>query len=225
MSQSLDGIDVNVHNSAMVVADVTSGSDQPGDDARERRVRPASIRDVAAAAGVSYQTVSRVINGHPSVRGSTRAVVQAAIDELGFRPNRAARVLRGGLARTVTVLTPNTTLYGYQAALQGIEEAARAVGFAVGVLVVEEAPPQDVADTVRRAGEPGGSVIVIASEQAGTLALEAVPPGIPMAALVETPAGDLGRERPWVWLDDRKAAVQATRYLLSLGHQTVRYLA
>jgi DNA-binding LacI/PurR family transcriptional regulator len=210
----------------MVVTDVTSGSDQPpGDDAQERRTRPASIRDVAAAAGVSYQTVSRVINGHPSVRGSTREVVLAAIEELGFRPNRAARVLRGGLARTVTVLTPNTTLYGYQAALQGIEEAARAVGFAVGVLVVEEALPREVADTVRRAVEPGGSFIVIAYDQAGTMALEAVPPGIPMAALVETPAGDLGRERPWVWLDDRKAAVQATRYLLSLGHRTVRYLA
>src|SRR6202050_1042121 len=178
MSQSLDGIDVNVHNSAMVVADVTSGSDQRPDDERERRVRAASIRDVAAAAGVSYQTVSRVINGHPSVRGSTREVVLAAIEELGFRPNRAARVLRGGLARTVTVLTPNTTLYGYQAALQGIEEAARAVGFAVGVLVVEEAPPQDVADTVRRAVEPGGSFIVIAYDQAGTSGVGDGPPGL-----------------------------------------------
>ena len=164
----------------MVVADVTSGSDQPPDDARERRVRPASIRDVAAAAGVSYQTVSRVINGHPSVRRSTREVVQAAIEELEFRPNRAARVLRGGLARSVTVLTPNTTLYGYQAALQGIEEAARAVGFAVGVRVVEPAPPQEVAEAVRRAIEPGGAFIVIAYDQAGTMALEAVPPDIPI---------------------------------------------
>ena len=188
-------------------------------------MRPASIRDVAAAAGVSYQTVSRVINGHPSVRGSTRAVVQAAIDELGFRPNRAARVLRGGLARSVTVLTPNTTLYGYQAALQGIEEAARAVGFAVGVRVVESASPQEVAEAVRRAVEPGGAFIVIAYDQAGTMALEAVPPDIPMAAMVETPARDPGRDRPWVWLDDRRAANQATRYLLSLGHRTVHHLA
>ncbi len=210
----------------MVVADVTSGSDQPpGDDVRVRRVRPASIRDVAAAAGVSYQTVSRVINGHPSVRRSTREVVQAAIEDLGFRPNRAARVLRGGLARSVTVLTPNTTLYGYQAALQGIEEAARAVSFAVGVRVVALASPQEVADAVRRAVEPGGAFIVIAYDQAGTMALEAVPPDIPMAAMVETPASDPGRDRPWVWLDDRKAAIQATRYLLSLGHQTVHYLA
>ena len=47
----------------------------------------------------------------------------------------------------------------------------------------------------------------------------------PMVAMVETPAGDQGQRRPWVWLDDRKAAAQATRYLLSLGHRTVHYLA
>jgi len=192
---------------------------------RDSGSRPASIRDVAAAAGVSYQTVSRVINGHPSVRPSTRELVLAAIEDLGFRPNRAARALAGGPAQSVTVLTPNTTLYGYQAALQGIEEAARAAGFAVGVRVVESALPGEVADAVTRAIEPGGSLIVIAYDQAGTMALDAVPPQIPMAALVETPAGEAGRDRPWVWLDDREAASLATRYLLSLGHRTVRYLA
>jgi DNA-binding LacI/PurR family transcriptional regulator len=204
----------------MVVTGHTSSPEPQG-----RGVRPASIRDVAAVAGVSYQTVSRVINGHPSVRPSTRELVQAAIEDLGFRPNRAARALAGGPAQSVTVLTPNTTLYGYQAALQGIEEAARAAGFAVGVRVVESARPAEVADAVTRAIEPGGSLIVIAYDRPGTMALEAVPPDIPMAALVETPSGDLGQDRPWVWLDDRKAASQATGYLLSLGHQTVRYLA
>jgi DNA-binding LacI/PurR family transcriptional regulator len=209
-----------------------SGAQGPGEQrsgepggAQGRGLRPASIRDVAAVAGVSYQTVSRVINGHPSVRPSTRELVQAAIEDLGFRPNRAARALAGGLAQSVTVLTPNTTLYGYQAALQGIEEAARAAGFAVGVRVVESALPLEVADAVTRAIEPGGSLIVIAYDQAGTMALEVVPPDIPMAAMVETPAADPDQDRPWVWLDDRKAARQATGYLLSLGHQTVRYLA
>ena len=108
---------------------------------------------MAAAAGVSYQTVSRVINGHPSVRPATRELVLAAIEELGFRPNRAARVLRGATARSVTVLTPNTSLYGYQAALQGIEEAARAAGFAVGVRVVDS----DAAHRGRRRGRRGPS--------------------------------------------------------------------
>jgi DNA-binding LacI/PurR family transcriptional regulator len=208
----------------MGVTGHTSSPDPLPGGGQGGRLRPASIRDVAAVAGVSYQTVSRVINGHPSVRRSTRDIVQAAIEELGFRPNRAARVLRGGPARSVTVLTPNTTLYGYQAALRGIEEAARSVGFAVGVRVVDSVLPAEVADAVTRAIEPVGSLIVIAYDRAGTMALEAVPPDIPMAAMVETPALDPGPERPWVWLDDRKAAAQATRYLLSLGHKTVHYL-
>ena len=203
-------------------ADHGAGS---GEAAAGRGSRSASIRDVAAAAGVSYQTVSRVINNHPSVKLSTREQVLAAIEDLGFRPNRAARALAGGPVQSVTVLTSNTTLYGYTAALQGIEEAARAAGFAVGVSVVESDAPADVADAVTRAVEQGGALIVIAHDKAGTRALAAVPPGIPMVATVETPVGDAGRGKPWVWIDDRQAARTATRYLLGLGHRTVRYVS
>jgi DNA-binding LacI/PurR family transcriptional regulator len=187
--------------------------------------RAVSIRDVAAAAGVSYQTVSRVINGHPSVKQSTRELVRATIEDLGFRPNRAARALAGGPVQSVTVLTPDTSLYGSSAALQGIEEAARAAGFAVGIRVVESAEPAEVQDAVTRAIEPGGALIVIAYYKAGTMTLAAVPPQVPMAALVETPTGDEGAGQPWVWLDDRKAALDATRYLLGLGHRTVHYVS
>jgi len=215
MAYPLTPPDVNVHNPGMEVTDPTSGG---------RGRRPASILDVAAVAGVSYQTVSRVINGHPSVRPATRELVMAAIEQLGFRPNRAARVLRGAYARSVTVLTPNTSLYGYQAALQGIEEAARAAGFSVGVRVVDSDQPAEVAAQIKRATEPGGSLIVIAYDRAGTLALDAVPPEIPVAAMIETPATNPAPDKPWVWLDDRKAATEATRYLLSLGHRTVHYL-
>jgi DNA-binding LacI/PurR family transcriptional regulator len=190
-----------------------------------RGSRSVSIRDVAAAAGVSYQTVSRVINGHPSVRESTRELVLATIDDLGFRPNRAARALAGGPVQSVTVLTPNTTLYGHRSALQGIEEAARAAGFAVGVRIIESTDPEEVSDAVARAVEPSGALIIIAYDETGTAALAAVPPEVPMVAMVETPAGDEGQGKPWVWLDDRRAALKATRYLLGLGHRTVHYLA
>jgi DNA-binding LacI/PurR family transcriptional regulator len=111
------------------------------------------------------------------------------------------------------------------AALQGIEEAARAKGLAVGVRVVESTAPEVVNDAVARAIEPGGALIVIAYDEAGTAALAAVPANAPMVAMVEAPAGDAGEGKPWVWLDDRRAALDATRYLLSLGHRTVHYLA
>ena len=65
------------------------------------RVRPASIRDVARLAGVSHQTVSRVLNGHPSVRDATRTRVLVAMDELQFRPSRAARMLSMQRSQTI----------------------------------------------------------------------------------------------------------------------------
>jgi DNA-binding LacI/PurR family transcriptional regulator len=95
--------------------------------------KAASIRDVAAAAGVSYQTVSRVINGHPNVKEETRKRVDAAIQTLGFRRNATAFALASGVTRSVTVITSNTVLYGYAATLQGLEEASRAAGYALGV--------------------------------------------------------------------------------------------
>jgi DNA-binding LacI/PurR family transcriptional regulator len=181
--------------------------------------------DVAAAAGVSYQTVSRVINGHASVRPATRDLVRAAIDQLGFRPNRAARVLAGGRVQSVTVVTDNTTLYGRSASIQGIEEAARAADFTVGIRVLETDDAAEIRAAVSREIDPRGALIVIAHDRVGSMALDSVPDDVPMVALVGTPAGDEGTGKPWVWIDDRQAAFDATRYLLELGHQTVHYAA
>src|SRR5205823_3181962 len=92
----LDTPYVTVHNFRMDVTGHTSGSGLMAPRAAPgAQPRPASIRDVAAAAAVSYQTVSRVINNHPSVRPATRERVLSVISDLGYRPNRAARTLAG----------------------------------------------------------------------------------------------------------------------------------
>jgi DNA-binding LacI/PurR family transcriptional regulator len=184
-----------------------------------------NIYDVAAAAGVSYQTVSRVINGSPKVRHSTRENVLATITRLGYRPNRVARALAGGSVQAVTVLTSNTTLYGQRSVIQGIEEAARAADFAMGVRVIESEQPAAVRDAIDRSIERGGALIVVAFDRAGSQALSAVPSGVPMVGIVETPTGDDGEGKPWVWIDDRRAAAEATAYLLGLGHRTVHYVS
>ncbi|MEN3308173.1 MAG: hypothetical protein V7603_4375 [Micromonosporaceae bacterium] len=193
---------------------------------RRPRTGSISIRDVARAAGVSYQTVSRVINGHASVRESTRQAVLAAIRELGYRPSRAARTLASGRTSSVTVLTSNTTRYGYAATLQGIEEAGRAAGFSVGIFVLDSAEPAAVRATVEVASDPiEGAVIVLAYDLAGVRALQALPAGVPVVAAVEASAAGAHRPYPHAWLDDRAAAAHATRYLLDLGHETVHYLS
>lgn len=192
-----------------------------------------SIRDVARAAGVSYQTVSRVINESPNVKDSTRQAVLEVIEELGYRPNRAARALAGGPVQSVTVLASNTSLYGYRAALEGIEEATREAGFGMGVRVVESDAPGDVEEAVERALEPAGAVIVVAFDRAGAATLERVPAEVPTVAMTPAPslpargrtrAGSRGA-RPRVWIDEFEAAKEATRYLLSLGHPSVQHLS
>ena len=159
------------------------------------------------------------------MKASTRQGVLDTVARLGFRPNRAARALRGGPIQSVTVLTANTRLYGFVAALEGIEEAARGAGFAVGVRVVESGTPEAVRDVAEQAVELAEALIVLAFEEKAIAFLKAVAPDLPVAAIVQKPTGDEGWGQPWVWLDDGKAASEATDYLLGLGHKTVHFVS
>ncbi|GIF25561.1 LacI family transcriptional regulator [Paractinoplanes tereljensis] len=183
------------------------------------------IRDVAAAAGVSYQTVSRVINDSPNVRPETRQLVVEVMERLHYRPNRAARALGLGRARAITVVTANTTLYGYASLLQGVEEAGRQLGLAVGVRVVESDSAADVKHAVEYVSDPtAGSVVVVAFDPAGAGVLRLLPEDVPVVAATE--AGGLpGSTRRMIFLDERQAAADATRHLLGLGHRTVHHVA
>lgn len=174
---------------------------------------------------MSHQTVSRVINESPNVSGATREAVLATIAQLGFRPNRAARALAGGPVQSVTVLGSNTSLYGFAAALEGIEEATREVGFGMGFRALEALSPADMRDAVERAIEPAGALIVIAYDRAGALALECVPSEVPMVAMIQAPTAGTVPKRPSVWIDEFSAAKEATEYLLAFGHKTVHHLA
>ncbi|WP_410643914.1 LacI family DNA-binding transcriptional regulator [Amycolatopsis sp. lyj-346] len=190
-----------------------------------RRSSALSIRDVAAAAGVSYQTVSRVLNDSPNVNAGTRQHVLEIIERLGYRPNRAARALGSGRSRAVTVVIADTTLYGYASTLRGIEEAARLRGFAVGVRVVESDRPDDVRQAVEYVNDPhAGGIVVVAFDAAGAGVLRALPPAVPVVAATE--AGGLDDvARPMIFLDERQAAAEATGHLLALGHHTVHHVA
>ena len=102
----------------------SAGNQAPGQHFDSDR-RP-SIADVASFAGVSHQTVSRVLNDKPSVGELTRARVLAAIDQLGYRPNTAARALASGRSKTLGVVTLDTSLYGPVSTLYGFQHAGPA---------------------------------------------------------------------------------------------------
>src|SRR5262245_14586668 len=171
---------------------------------------PVGIRDVARSAAVSPMPVSRVLNGHPGVREATRRRVLRAIEDLNYRPNRAARDLSRGRSRSVTVMTSDTTLYGRAALLQGIEEAARAAGFHVGIGVLDSPRPSAIRAAIVRSCDPtSGGVIVIGFDLAGVRALRAVPPGIPVVAALEINDRRDARAFPSLALDDGAAAYAA----------------
>ena len=99
------------------------------------------MHDVAQVAQVSHQTVSRVLNGHPSVREETRQRVQDAIARLGYRRNSAARALVTSRTATIGVLTTGSALYGPISTLVALEEAARDAGYFVSVATIRRDGP------------------------------------------------------------------------------------
>jgi DNA-binding LacI/PurR family transcriptional regulator len=186
------------------------------------RARPPGMVEVAARAGVSYQTVSRVVNGHPSVAHATRERVEAAIAELKFRPNGAARALVTGRGTTVAVFTSNTTLYGYAGSIEGIEQAARLAGLTTMITVLDQKDPEDVARTVGQVlTQPLAGVIALTHDEVGIAALNLVPPGVVGVGV----GGNGSVTRAHAVLDERSGAHVATRHLLDLGHRTVHHLA
>jgi DNA-binding LacI/PurR family transcriptional regulator len=95
--------------------------------------------EVAKLAGVSHQTVSRVINNSPDVSDATRARVQAAIDELGYRPSNSARALASRRSRTIGLIAGGLKFFGPISAITSIESMAREHGLFMSVMMVHEA--------------------------------------------------------------------------------------
>lgn len=102
------------------------------------RKRP-SIFEVARCAGVSHQTVSRVINHSPDVSEHTRVKVQQAIDTLGYRPSNSARALASHRSRTIAFIAGGAQLYGPVSSMNAIESVARSHGLFMSVGMLDEA--------------------------------------------------------------------------------------
>jgi DNA-binding LacI/PurR family transcriptional regulator len=103
------------------------------DSAHSLRRRPATMGDVAKRAGVSPQTVSRVVNSRDYVGGDTRERVLRAMRELNYRPNRAAQALVTGRTKTLGVISMDSVAFGPVSILLGLERAAHAHGYSVSI--------------------------------------------------------------------------------------------
>ena len=147
------------------------------------------MTDVAKLAGVSHQTVSRVINGSPQVRAATRERVLAAMQELDYRPNSAARALVTGRSRTLGVVSFDTTLYGPASTLYAIERAAHDAGYFITIVSLEALDHASVLSAVERLRMQGvDGILVIAP-------LEGVGRGARRPAARHPARGGRGRPR------------------------------
>ncbi|MEV0994421.1 LacI family DNA-binding transcriptional regulator [Nonomuraea sp. NPDC050202] len=180
------------------------------------------MADVAKEAGVSHQTVSRVLNDHPNVRADTRARVEAAITRLGYRRNLVARALVTKRSRTLGVVSFDTTLYGPASTIYGIEQAARTAGYFVSIVSLKSIDADNVRDAIDYLAEQGvDGVVVVAPQRSAGLALESLPSGLPAVAVEGTHRADVSV----VCIDQIEGAKLATRHLLDQGHETVWHVS
>ncbi len=185
--------------------------------------RAPGMQDVARLAGVSHQTVSRVLNDHPSVRPETRERVQAAIGSLGYRRNSAARALVTNRSSTLGLLAASSSRSGPVSTLVAVEEASRAAGMYVNVTSLSVYDPASVRAALDHfLDQAVEGIIAIAPVQAAVDAATAGADDLP--TVIVAPPGPTGDASLHVAVDQRQGARLAVRHLVELGHRSIAHL-
>lgn len=178
-----------------------------------------TLRDVALKAGVSIKTVSRVINNQGEISEATRQHVQAAVDELGYRPNALARGLISGKTLSVGLIIPQISDPFFPEVVQGVESVARRQGYSVFLCNTDEDPQQELEYVDVLASKQVDGIILcgsrlnaeqlsyVAARQRVAILTSRKPSG---AAIISIP-GEAG-------------LFAMTTYLLSRGHRAVGHI-
>jgi len=178
-----------------------------------------TLRDVAERAGVSYQTVSRVINNHRYVAEETRARVMEAIKTLGYKPNRVAQSLAGGRSHTLAVITFGMDYYGPAQMVINIEHATRAAGYDLIFANVSEPRSENIRAAMERLGrwQVDGMILITPVPGINYDDIAGLHPDTPIV-LMDAP---LGSATPSVVVDQGYGSRLATQHLIDLGHQSL----
>jgi DNA-binding LacI/PurR family transcriptional regulator len=200
------------------VRDIASGGDDAPTAADALRRAP-TIKDVAARAGVGVGTVSRVLNDHPAVTTTTRARVRAAMEDLDFHPNRAARALSRQRSGAIAVIVPFVTHPSSVERLRGVLSVVDESPFEVVLYGVDftERRHQRLARIFRPNVADGLLVVSLRLLADEVRRLE--------EAVVPTVVIDAGVESlPSVVVDDVAGGELAAQHLLALGHRRIAYI-
>ncbi|HEX5728084.1 LacI family DNA-binding transcriptional regulator [Microbacterium sp.] len=178
--------------------------------------RRVGVREVARAAGVSTQTVSRVLNERAGIRAETRQRVLDAMAALDYRMNNAARALGTSRTRTIGIIASDASMYGPAVGILALEAAARAAGRWVTAAYADAGDAASVVDAARHLSAQGVDGIVVVAPHARTLsAVDSAGVGVPVVALHGPGAAELQRD----------AARIAVAHLVGEGHSRIAHLA
>ncbi|MEZ5085960.1 MAG: LacI family DNA-binding transcriptional regulator [Tessaracoccus sp.] len=186
------------------------------------RKRP-SMGDVARLAGVSTQTVSRVVNGEPYVTDQTKDSVLAAMRELGYRPNAAARAMKRGDFKTIGVLYRSLHPVGNRKALEGITNAGAAHGYSTMLIPIGIDRPVGHAGALSPLEQTSIDVAIVIVSSSLTGGVVDIPSrlNVPTVVLSSTVPPEVSS----VSIDEASGTREAITHLLGLGHATVHHIA
>jgi LacI family transcriptional regulator len=179
-----------------------------------------TIRDVSRLAGVSAKTVSRVVNDDPAVASATAEKVQAAIRELGFYPNQAARSLRVGRDDAIGLVVENIADPFMAELTSGVDEVARERGMFVVVTSSGYAPENERA-VVRGLANRSVAGLIITPTSGDHSYLGQPPVGFPTVFVDRPP---IQHDSDTVLVDNEGGAKLATEHLIKHGHRSIAFV-
>jgi len=179
------------------------------------------MADVAAAAGVSHQTVSRVLNGSPLVKEHTRERVLSAIAALGYRRNLAARVLATNRSGRIGMISAHLALYGPSRIAMAVQDAGHEAGYEVALVGVDDFGADSLRGAVDRLLDQAVEALVVAVAHRSSLE-RALSLEIPIPLV--TAQGVTRGQAMAAGVDQVAGGVLATEHLLDLGHPRVAHV-
>ncbi|MGM9472430.1 LacI family DNA-binding transcriptional regulator [Pseudarthrobacter sp. YS3] len=197
------------------------GNDRP--PAEPSRRKP-TINDVAQLAGVSFGTVSRVLNDAPDVSASTRERVLQIIKDIGYRRNRAATALVTSRSTSIGILSDGSPRFGPVGTLLALENVARKKGYAATVISVEKPYEDSVQDALDSLDDSGvGGIIVIAPVVDMAAAVWNATCRVPVEMIA---AGASSTPNVFTYSENQELGARlATQHLIDLGHTDIAHIA
>lgn len=184
--------------------------------------RAANIFDVARLAGVSHQTVSRVLNGLPNVRPATQERVEKAMAQLRYSPSPAARALVTRRTRTIGLITPAAVDYGPSSIAMHFNLAARAARYSVDTVSTVDGDAAAVRASVEALLRQRVDAVVIVVTDTAVLELVR---GLDLAIPLVAAASSSRRGPHFVSIDQYRGARAAVRHLAERGYTRIVHVA